>query len=59
VSDFIIGLLVFVDEKNLTDWFSSANVSEAMDRERLTITKEQLHSVSVTFQSGKYCRTLF
>jgi len=59
VSDFILGLLVFLDEKNLTDWFSSANVSEAMDRDRLTITKEQLQSVSVTFQSGKYCHTLF
>lgn len=42
-----------MDNDNITDWFSSANLSESVDHQGLSITKEDLNSVSVTFKSGK------
>ena len=53
MSCFILGFILFVDDMNITKWLSSANVSEDRDHSGLSITKEQVNSVSVTFKSGE------
>ena len=52
---FYTGLTVFVDNKDITRWFSSSNVDDDADYTGLSITKKNTTQLIVAFKSGKTC----
>ncbi|KAK2181108.1 hypothetical protein NP493_410g01020 [Ridgeia piscesae] len=45
-------LAVFVQNENVTDWFTSANVTDDTEHTDVTLTKKNTTQIEVTFKSG-------
>ena len=47
------GFVIFVDQEEQTGWFAKANVSDEADFVEVSISKDDISSVSASFKSGK------
>ena len=47
-----LGLAVFVENENVTDWFTSANVADFKEYTCVSITKTNTTQIEVTYTTG-------
>ena len=47
---------MFVQNENVTDWFTSANVTDDAEHTDVTLTKKNTTQIEVTFKSGRIIR---
>ena len=50
---FYLGLAVFVEGVNETDWFTAANLTDEKDFDNVTLTKKNVTQIEVSYKSGK------
>ena len=48
----VVGLAVFVENENVTDWFTRANVSNDVEYTAVTIMKKNATQIEVSFKSS-------
>ena len=53
LNNAIVGLAVFIGDRNITDWFVAAKVTGDINETGVIITKKNNTQVEVTFKTGK------
>ena len=49
----LIGLIIYVGVKEITDWFNAANISEVKPYDGVELSRKNTSSVDASFASGK------
>ena len=49
----VLGLAVFVENKNVTDRFNATNVSQELEATSVSITKKNTTQFEISFKSGE------
>ena len=50
---FVPGLVVFLENDNVSEWFNEANVTDEKEFSNVIITKKNVTQIEVSFKSGK------
>lgn len=53
---YFLGLIVLIENENVTDWFNKANVTDEHVSSNVTISKKNITQIEVSFKSGKYIK---
>ena len=50
----LLGLIIYVDEENITPWFNAAADDDEINRDKVSVSRKTATSVDVSFSSGTF-----